>query len=479
MLTMKRTVLLIAAAGLAGLVLCAPVIPEFCAVHFLMNGLLIILIVCAMSGQTLALEIVLALFVVGIAFMVKAVIGNGSLCLICLVPIGLSVGLVLFLKKMWDDELLASEKRKELIDEEIIVQNARLDNKKMTLVNLEQQVSDIIDLFEVAKDFNECLTEEAVVHILKDRVAQYLPCERSILIMLHDEVLPRLNYRAYVLSKTEDVVIESSGSAEGADVTDFDHFIQACIDHKDVIRVDYPVQYEDYFEGEKGAVVYPLWLFPLIVENKLIAAYIVNGGTLNDFPKFSIIASQLALQIKKIKLYEDVKELSITDGLTKFFLRRHFTERFEEELKRSIKYGHNLCVLMIDVDHFKEYNDNYGHLVGDATLREVANIVRDNIRKVDLTGRYGGEEFILVLPETNKEGGIDAAERIRSSVARKSLKVYDEETKITISVGMSAFPADVKVSCKSYSSEIMDALIKKADENLYRAKQDGRNRVVS
>ncbi len=479
MLTLRRTVIMISTAVIGIAVLVAPVTPDFCAVHFMLNGLLVLLLVAVMSGRGVAVELLLASMVLVIVFMVKAVLGNGLSCLLCLVPLGGSVGIVFLLKRIWDEEVKASQQRKQLIDDEIEAQNARLENKKTTLMNLEQQVSDIIDLFEVAKDFNECLTEGAVVHILKERVAHYLRCERSILIMVHDEAVPRVNYRAYVLSKTEDVVIESSGSAPAGEVTEIDHFIQACVDHKDIIRIDYPVQFEDYFEGDKGSIVYPLWLFPLIVENKLIAAYIVNGAAVNDFPKFSIIASQLALQIKKIKLYEDVKELSITDGLTKFFLRRHFTERFEEELKRSIKYGHQLCVLMIDVDHFKEYNDNYGHLVGDATLREVANIIRDNIRKVDLTGRYGGEEFILVLPETGKDGGIDAAERIRSSVARKSLKVYDEETKITISVGLSSFPTDLKIPCKTYSSAIMDALVKKADDNLYKAKQDGRNRVVS
>ncbi|MFC1809003.1 GGDEF domain-containing protein [Candidatus Omnitrophota bacterium] len=452
--------------------------PTFCTAHYIVMGAFLVFIIGVLSRKQLIYMTGLCTLLVSLTLFINSILQQGAICLLCLVPFFISLALLMVLQLLWKNEITTHSAGKEKIDEEVNALEERLDNKQTTLLNLEQQVTDIIDLFEVAKDFNQCLTIDAVVSILKNRVSHYLHCEHATLVMLHDAVDPRFNYKAYIFSSNHDSIVESIASEDIDESSELDMYIQACIDHKDIIRIDYPIQYEDYFEGEKRDVNYPLWLFPLIVENKLIAAYIINGAQVNDFPKFSIIAAQLALQIKKIKLYEDVRELSITDGLTKFFLRRHFNERFEEELKRSIKYGHSLSVLMIDVDHFKEYNDNYGHLVGDATLREVSNIIRDNIRKVDLTGRYGGEEFILVLPETNKEGGIDAAERIRSAVARKSMKVYDEETKITISVGVSSFPDVIGKKCEEFSQDIIDLLVKKADDNLYKAKQDGRNRVI-
>ena len=123
---------------------------------------------------------------------------------------------------------------------------------------------------------------------------------------------------------------------------------------------------------------------------------------------------------------------------------------------------------MLDIDHFKEYNDKYGHLVGDAILKEVAGTIKESIRQVDSVGRYGGEEFLIILTETDKNGARFAAERIRQAVESKRIKVYDEDLKATVSIGIATFPED---------AEETQALIEKADKSLYRAKQTGRNRI--
>ena len=225
----------------------------------------------------------------------------------------------------------------------------------------------------------------------------------------------------------------------------------------------------------------PLWLFPLFIERQLIAVLVIEGGNTNDFQKFEILASQLALQVKKIRLYETVKETSILDGLTNVFVRRHFLERFHEELKRAVRYRFPLSVLMVDVDHFKSYNDQFGHLVGDRALREVAQIIRANIRRVDVIGRYGGEEFLIIAPEIEKKQGFELAERIRSAVARKRFQLYDEEMQLTVSIGLSSFPEDLAVSAiniSEFSEDFISLLIEKADRALYQAKEEGRNRVV-
>ena len=135
---------------------------------------------------------------------------------------------------------------------------------------------------------------------------------------------------------------------------------------------------------------------------------------------------------------------------------------------------------MVDVDHFKSYNDKFGHLVGDQTLREVAKIIRENVRRVDVIGRYGGEEFIIVAPEIGKAQGLELAERIRSAVAKKRLHLYDEETQITVSIGVSAFPDSLgRQPIKEFQEEHLTTLIQKTDEAMYRAKEEGRNRAVT
>jgi diguanylate cyclase (GGDEF)-like protein len=133
---------------------------------------------------------------------------------------------------------------------------------------------------------------------------------------------------------------------------------------------------------------------------------------------------------------------------------------------------------MLDIDHFKRYNDDFGHLVGDATLKEVADLLKRNLRRVDLVGRYGGEEFIVAMPETRVANAAEVAERIRSSIARHDFQVYNVRTKVTVSQGITVFDGETvaqteRVDAKGIAAE----LIRKADEAMYRAKEEGRNRV--
>lgn len=176
----------------------------------------------------------------------------------------------------------------------------------------------------------------------------------------------------------------------------------------------------------------------------------------------------LGLCLERIKLYNKLQELSIHDSLTKVYNRRHFMFRYGEEFDRAVKFKLNLGFLMVDIDYFKKINDNYGHLVGDAVLREVARIIRENLREIDLLARFGGEEFSVILPETDKASAIMAAERISSRVSREIIKVFDETLSVNISVGVATFPQNALHS---------DVLLEVADKALYKAKLSGRNRV--
>ncbi len=208
---------------------------------------------------------------------------------------------------------------------------------------------------------------------------------------------------------------------------------------------------------------------PLISQDRVIGVLNVEGLEKADVEKFMIVARQFSLEMEKAQLYETVQELAITDGLTGMFVRRHFIEKFKEELERSSRHHSKTSFLMIDLDYFKEMNDRFGHLMGDAMLRDVARVLKQNVREIDLVGRYGGEEFCVLFPETDKAAAAAAAERLRAAIASQEFMVYDEIVKATISVGVSTFPDD---------SKKMNELIEFADKALYKAKAEGRNRVI-
>jgi diguanylate cyclase (GGDEF)-like protein len=210
-------------------------------------------------------------------------------------------------------------------------------------------------------------------------------------------------------------------------------------------------------------------VFPLNTEESQDAGYLaVEGVPDADKEKLGILLQQLLIGLRRAHLYQKIQEMAITDALTQTYCRRYFLERFSEELKRSRKHKLHLSFLMIDLDNFKQFNDRYGHLVGDAILRQVSKTICDMVRQIDFIGRYGGEEVAIVLAETDKEQAGFAAERIRQAIESSVIKAYDEELKVTVSIGASTFPDD---------NERMQDLIEMADQALYLAKETGKNKV--
>jgi diguanylate cyclase (GGDEF)-like protein len=157
------------------------------------------------------------------------------------------------------------------------------------------------------------------------------------------------------------------------------------------------------------------------------------------------------------------------DGLTDLYNRRHFMELIAGEVARAKRYKSSLSVVMIDLDHFKEINDEHGHLAGDKVLASVAGGLAGCVRDTDFVARYGGEEFVLLLPSTGPDGARELAERAREVVSRMRIPVDDGELSVTASMGIASFPEDVEAD--------VDALVGAADDALYRAKDGGRNRV--
>jgi diguanylate cyclase (GGDEF)-like protein len=173
-----------------------------------------------------------------------------------------------------------------------------------------------------------------------------------------------------------------------------------------------------------------------------------------------LLAYQRELERANARLHA----LATTDRLTGVSNRGAFNDRLHEAFDRAVRYAHPLSVILLDVDHFKPFNDTFGHPAGDAVLQRVATLLRHTVRETDTVARYGGEEFAVLLPDTDHAGGMVLAERLRRAVAGGSW----EKRQITISVGVSTLTPDTADAA---------ALVKEADDALYRSKQTGRNRV--
>jgi two-component system cell cycle response regulator len=166
-----------------------------------------------------------------------------------------------------------------------------------------------------------------------------------------------------------------------------------------------------------------------------------------------------------------LEHLATTDALTRLLNRRALTERLTTEMERALRYDTSVALLLLDLDHFKRVNDTHGHLVGDAVLRDVSELLMGAARSSDMVGRYGGEEFLIVLPETDDDGAALFAERIRERVEAFAFRPWEDERalRMTASIGVATFPAA--------RIESVEDLFARADAALYRAKADGRNRV--
>ena len=223
---------------------------------------------------------------------------------------------------------------------------------------------------------------------------------------------------------------------------------------------------------------FALLLVPLVAGNQTLGVIQFERDapgtfTRRDLSRIQALASQAAATLANVRAHRDIYSQAVTDALTGLHNRRHMQTALADECRRAQRYGHPLSVIMLDVDGFKSYNDTYGHVQGDVLLRMLAGILQTTVRGVDTVGRFGGEEFVVVLPETPPEEAFQAAERLRLAVARTSFPGHADEPDAsvlkTISLGVATFPS---------VTEDAQALVTLADDALYRAKRGGRNRTV-
>ncbi|OPY72433.1 MAG: Diguanylate cyclase DosC [Syntrophorhabdus sp. PtaU1.Bin058] len=182
---------------------------------------------------------------------------------------------------------------------------------------------------------------------------------------------------------------------------------------------------------------------------------------------FGKFCSHISVTLEKIRLFQEIKTLSIHDGLTGIFNHTYIITKLNEEIERAKRYHSDLSAMLFDLDNFKDVNDTYGHLAGDYVLQKIAELFTKKLRTIDIVGRYGGEEFLVVLPETDLERAYVVGERLRTGVEQEQFTYEDHHIKLTVSGGIALYR----------QGHIANDLIKIADNNLYKAKREGKNRL--
>ncbi|MEK7768009.1 MAG: sensor domain-containing diguanylate cyclase [bacterium] len=348
----------------------------------------------------------------------------------------------------------------------------RLELLKAESASRVQEREAWVGLFAIMKNLGEVIRMDDIVEVVKEATRVHLK-------------MP-----AYVLLLAKDGAITVRAQLGGDDATMSDAALPAGRDslagwflgQRDPVLVD-DLREDPRFHAAllpyQSLVALPLWVGDEAAGVLVALDREGRAFNRNDFQRAGILSKQLALGLGKTLLYEQVEELSITDGLTRLYRHRYFQERFEGELERARRYGRPLALLMADLDSFKAYNDRYGHLEGDEVLRLAARAMQQHFRRQAILARYGGEEFAVILPDTTKEQAAEEAERFRRALAGMTVPAglpvltaagRDDRPPVTISGGVAAFPAD---------AQTRRDLIARADAALYQAKHAGRNRICA
>lgn len=366
---------------------------------------------------------------------------------------------------------LDAERKMTVMQEELkfkamLEENARtisLTNRK-----LEESLHELSVLYNISQALTGSIDPEELCNLLGDVIVRNVGVQ-DFAILLLDEETQKIEVKAARGFKENDHVRELKfdlGEGISGKVAKTKQPIYIPDTSKDNLYLHYKGA-----KPEDGSFL----CLPIVAKGLSLGAINfsrkqVDGFTSNEIRLLTTVVGQIGIAIESARLYAKTKEMTLIDELTQVYNRRHFQKILEMEFKRAKRFQRPLTLLMVDVDHFKEFNDTFGHLEGDKVLADLAEVLASNLREVDTVARYGGEEFSVILPNTSLDEGQHVAHKVRDLVA----KMHEKHgrplaQKVTVSIGVAAYDAE---------TANLEDLINHADIALYRAKSQGRNRVI-
>ena len=350
-------------------------------------------------------------------------------------------------------------------------------SKKGLLENIHGEKKDLETVLELIHFISSTLDPKEVLYFVVSKIAEIIDVTRCSMVSIPFEE----KGHAYVISTFEDPKLVNIK----LDLKKYPEIRKSLSTKKIVVIRD---ALKDPLLKEVRHIIAPLGIrsilvIPIIFRDEVIGTLFLRTSRLkHTFTEREIrlctaIANASANSLYNAFLHEkteneksQLEKLAITDYLTGLYNIRYFYHRIDEEISRAQRYKLHLSCLMIDIDHFKKINDNYGHRAGDIVLTEFAHLLKKHTRKSDVLARYGGEEFIVLLPQTSPEAAVSKAETIRNFIEKHRFRGIKGKNGLTVSIGISSFPAR--------TIKNKEDIITAADNALYKAKSTGRNRVV-
>jgi len=337
-----------------------------------------------------------------------------------------------------------------------------------TIALLEEEVSALRDLLEVARTVVSSLELDQVLQVILTSALRFADIPAGS-IALYETARGELTLHAHQGLSPQFVGTEREEIPAGG-VTDRTVSAGEILSVSDTENSPFPINPTVLGEGIRSLVFVPLKVQSRVAGILSLYDFVPRQFDQERLKLLDILASFAAMAIDNAQLHARTRLMAITDALTGLYNRRYFQQMFSRELNRAIRYGKPLSLIMLDVDDFKKFNDTYGHPHGDKVLGTMGDILLEALRGTDFAFRYGGEEFIVLLPETDFSSALHVAERLRESVEQKSAAELRGIVPhgVTASVGVVSYPRD---------GETRDELLMSVDELLYQAKEYGKNRV--
>ena len=347
--------------------------------------------------------------------------------------------------------------------------NHMAESMEVTKKELDKRLLEVFALYNIGKVMNTSFeTEQMILELVKD-MSRSEQIDR-LMIMLLDEKKGEYYSSSHTGFNEKDMGMLVRKPGEGF------YGMVASSGKGRLVNNIHPgetVSSEDLLDPEINAVI----AVPFFNGGEavgLICAYKNKPDVFDqsDLDLFEGMSEHLSMVLENARSVEETKIKSITDGLTGLYNKGFFIDTLEAELEKALRYKRELSIFMLDIDNFKHYNDTNGHPEGDELLKELSLLIKKVVRSIDIPCRYGGEEFVVILPETTKKGAAIIAERLLKSISEHYFPYQESQPLgfISVSIGLASYPFD---------GTEMKPLVKKMDEALYRAKHEGKNRLVT